>query len=422
MNLISVGTDHHSTAVALRERMTFSKAQLEHFLTDFRASAPVDGCRELAVLATCNRVEMFAAVEHASVCDQLVDHWADSVGMNSAEIAPHLTHHANQDVAQHLFRVAAGLDSIVIGEPQILGQVTQAFELANRLHASGPQLRTLFRTAIRVGKRARTETGISRNAASISSVAVKLAQSKLGSLTNKQVALVGTGKMGVLALKALQAHNVSRIDIINRSRSSAVALAQEYGGTAHGFENLQSVMKSADVVITATGAPHTIIDRDFMHGVMATRTTDLVLIDIAVPRDVDPNVTQLPNVHLFDVDSLRGQLDGNLQERQKAIPAIEAIIAQESTALAKKQRELTVRPTIQDLRCKAEMIRQRELNRMLRHLPDADEATRKQIEKFSQSLINKLLHEPTLKLREEASKGNGRELETTARTLFNLEQ
>ncbi|MGB1252344.1 MAG: glutamyl-tRNA reductase [Candidatus Promineifilaceae bacterium] len=420
MKLICVGTDHHSTAVAVREKLTFSQSHLQEFLGTFQSASPVSGCSELAVLATCNRVEMFAAVESDEATGRLVDYWAGAVGLDSAEIIPHLNQHADDAVPQHLFRVAAGLDSIVIGEPQILGQVTQAFELANRLHCTGPQLRSLFRTAIRVGKRARTETGISRNAASISSVAVKLAQSKLGSLADKRVALVGTGKMGVLALKSLKSHRVQHIDIINRSRSSAVALAKEYKGQAYGFENLQVVMQQADVVISATGAPHTIIDFDFMQDVMAQRDSDLVLIDIAVPRDVDQAVHQIEGVHLFDVDSLRGALDGNLQQRQKAIPAIEAIISEESAALEKKQRELAVRPTIHDLRSRAEEIRQRELARALRQLPDADEATRKQFERFSQSLINKILHNPTLKLREEANKGNGQVLESVTRKLFDL--
>ena len=420
MKLLCIGTDHHTTSVALRERLAFSTHQLENFLRPFCDSQPVAGCAEIAVLATCNRVELFAAVADAAVADALIVYWADAVGVDSAEIAPHLTTHTDAEVAQHLFRVAAGLDSIVIGEPQILGQVTQAFELANRLHCTGPHLRSLFRTAIRVGKRARTETGISRNAASISSVAVKLAQAKLGKLVGKHVALVGAGKMGVLALKALQAHNVAQIDIINRSRSNAVELADQYNGTAHGFENLQSVMQQANVVITATGAPHTIIDRDFMQGVIAQRTTDLVLIDIAVPRDVEPTVDQMAGVHLFDVDSLHGELDDNLKLRQQAIPKIEKIITQELASLEKKRRELTVRPTIHDLRRKAETIRQRELSRMLRYVPDADDVMRQQLEKFSQSLINKLLHEPTLKLREEANRGNGRELEDVTRQLFNL--
>lgn len=419
LQLICLGINYRTAPVALRERVGLAERKVAQLSAEFRTHRLP--CHEIVILSTCNRVELYATTNRSDAgIAQLAQLWSKQTAVPAAEILAHSYSHRKTAVTEHLCRVAAGLDSIVVGEPQILGQVTHAFEIATAQRTISSLLRTLFQTAIRTGKRTHTETAIGRNAASVSSVAVNLAAEKLGGLNGCNVVMVGTGKMGTLALKAMGSHQIAELSVVNRTQHTAQALADQFGGMAFGFEQLGGRLQSADLVICSTAAPHTLIDRDMMQKVMADRSKPLVVIDIAVPRDVEPTVQQVDGVHLFDVDALQHFVDEALHERQKSVPFVEAIVGEEIANFSQQRRKLTVRPTIADLRAKAETIRQKELERVLKHLPDADAATRKQLEKFSQSLVKKMLHRPTIVLKEHAVNGEAEQYAETVRELFDL--
>lgn len=416
--LACLGLSHHTAPVALRERLSCA-------LTSGPAGAMDDrfpGLEELVVLSTCNRIEIYAAVAEGLDAETLlVDFLLTNHPVDISAFRPYLYFIAGDEVIRHLTAVAAGLDSRVLGEPQILGQVTEAYVQAVEARASGPLLDLLFRSAIRAGKRARRETAISSNPASISSVAIALAQEIAGDLRRRRILVVGAGTMAELALDALRKRGLTRVAIANRSRRRAELLMAGLDGPVFGLDELPVALSEADVVISAATAPAPLITAPMVE---AARSGDgrLVLVDIAVPRNVEPAVRDLPGVHLFNVDDLREGLDTALEARRHAVPQVEAIIEEELELLDLELRRLTVRPLIADLRKRAEAIRRQELNRALRFLgDDLDPETVKHVEHLSRSLVNKLLHEPTLRLREKATNGEAALYETTVRDLFALD-
>lgn len=387
-----VGLSHHTAPVDLREKLSFTAEQLAFAL----GNAPFD---EIVILSTCNRLEVYAsAVSYEAIRDYL----AEVRQVCSRKLEPHLYRYSGTQVVRHLCQVAAGLDSMVLGEPQILGQVTAAYETAVAQQTSGSRLTALFRTALRAGKRARSETNIARNSVSVSSAAVALVSQHTGALANQRVAILGAGEMAQLALKNLVGRGVRDITLVNRRVARAASLASHYGVRVMGLDALAEVLQTADVLFTATSATHTLIGPDMVARAMSGRSCPLVLADLAVPRDIDPAVADLPLVRLFDVDDLRQQVDDALLLRQKEVPQVERIIQEELRRYAQKEREAAVRPLITDLHRQADVIRQRELARALRFLPDVDDAVRDQMVLFSQSLVKKLLHEPTKRLRAQA--------------------
>jgi glutamyl-tRNA reductase len=426
MKILCLGLSHRTTPVELRERLSFSDATLRAVLARFGCGqgARPDHLSELVVLSTCNRLELYACASHSPADDPvhaLLDFLAEVHGVRLAEFEHHLYRYIGVEAARHLCRVAAGLDSMILGEPQVLGQVTEAYERALGQHTVGRVLSALFRTAIRAGKRARTETAISRNPASASSVAIRLAEQVVGKLVDRQALVIGAGEMGELVLEALRVRGVRHIAIVNRTQQRATELANRWGGQAYGFEQMADSLVQADIVITSTGAPHTIIGPALLRDVMAQRPQrPLVFMDIAVPRDVDPAVKEIPGVHVFDIDDLHSRLDGSIAERQSEIPLVEAIVEQEVANFEAWLRGVEVMPVIADLRQKAEAIRQSEIERTLRHLPDLDPQIREHIQHLSRSLVNKLLHEPTVHLRAEAGNGHAAEYAETVRQLFGL--
>jgi glutamyl-tRNA reductase len=407
--ILSIGLSHHHTPVAVREQW----AQLYANENEVWRSAQAY-CTELVVLATCNRVELYAVVEDRLEGERGLR------GLFSADSQPYLYMYEDEGAAHYLCQVAAGIDSLVVGEAQILGQINQAFAQAMSQRSCGAHLQALFRTAIMVGKRARTETHIGRNSASISSIAVQLAHRQLGELTHKQILLIGAGKMSQLALQALQSYHLGGVAIVNRTREKARDLAQRFGATAYPLDELPHLLLQADLVISATSTPHAVIDLPLLAPIMAQRVTPLTLIDIAVPRDIDPDVVELAGVSVFDLDALQATQAEAVRLRRTAVPAVQQIIADEIASLLGKWRELEIRPIITDFRLKAESIRQQELQRALRYLPSADAATRAQLEQFSQSLINKLLHDPTIRVRAMAyeNEGDGERYAAALRDLF----
>ena len=438
MTILCLGLSHHTALIDLRERLSFTDTALQAALARFGCGhdARPEPFSELVILSTCNRLETYACVRPAlsavegdawrSSADAgpfhaLLDFLVDARGVPPSELESHLYRYTHIEAVRHLCRVAAGLDSMILGEPQILGQVTDAYEAALGHRAAGTILSTLFQTAIRAGKRARTETAISRNPASFSSVAIQLAEQVIGSLANRNVLIIGAGEMGELAVEALCARGVRHITVANRTQQRATELANRWGGQAARFEQLAEALMQSDIVIASTGAPHTIISPALARDVTARRPSrPLIFIDIAVPRDVDPAVKDIPGVYVFDIDDLQARLEGSIAERQNEIPRVEAIVDREVAGFETWLRGVEVMPVIADLRQKAEAIRQRELERTLRYLPDLDPQTREHIQHLSRSLVNKLLHEPTLRLRAEAGDGHAARYAEAVRHLFGL--
>jgi glutamyl-tRNA reductase len=422
VNLFCLGLSHKTAPLALRERLAYSDQARRAALSRLdcgRSTAP-SGLRELAILSTCNRLELYA-IGHGNCQPDLTDLLAEGTGVPAAEFAPHLYTHVNAQAAAHLCQVAAGLDSLVLGEPQILGQVVEAYEMARGQGAAGPVLAALFRAAIRAGKRARTETAISRGAASISSVAVRLASAVVPNLAAAHVVLLGAGEMAALAAEALRAHGVARLTIVNRSHHGAAELARRWEAAVVTFERLPQALAAADIVIASTAAPHILVGPALVRASQADRPErPLVFIDIAVPRNVDPAVTEVPNVHYHDIDDLQGRLNGSLAERERERPAVEAIIQAEAEAFVRWFASLDLAPLIVDLRRRAEEIRQAELERALQRLPGLNDAERQRVEALSQALVNKLLHDPTMRLKAAIGNGHSAEYAETIRHLFDL--
>lgn len=422
MKILLVGLNHKSAPVEIRECLAFAPATLRSALTHFdstHSQAHLEYVREGVILSTCNRLEVYALVENFDKARQsIIDFLGRSRGLPAEAFADYLYVRHNEHAVRHLLRVSAGLDSMVLGEPQILGQITTAFEAALSQRAAGTVLSALVRAAIHTGKRARTETAIGINASSISSVAANLASELLGDLASRQILLVGAGEMGAVAVKALIKRGATDIVVANRTFKTAEELAQAWRGQAISFQKLPEALSTADIVITSTGAPHTILNRELVEPAMAARPKrPLFIIDIAVPRDVDPNVTGIPNVHLRDIDDLQATAEQNVKEREAEIPQVEAIVDEEITKFMDWLNSLSAVSTITDLRHHLEDLRQHELERLFSRL-DLDEREQELVAAMSHRLINKILHEPTIRLKKETSNGNGAVYTSAVRHLF----
>jgi glutamyl-tRNA reductase len=411
--LACLGISHHTASLELREYLGG--------LASMQRRNPA--IQEMAVLATCNRVELYAYVEAPSDQVQwiLADFLAQVHSRSDVAWREHTYFHTGEAVVQHLCRVAAGLDSLVIGEPQVLGQVSSAWQSAQQAHMVGPVLTLLFQTAVRAGKRARSETNISVNPASISSVAVHLAQQLTGDLRQRRVLVIGLGEMGELTLKALAGRGVTQIAVANRTRSKAEVTAAALGGAAYGLDELAEALATVDVVFSATNAPQPLIDAAHLQSVCRFRQgRPLLLFDLAVPRDIHPDVTQLPGVRHYTVDDLNANLDEALGSRRQEIPRVEAIITQELAGWQRQWHELAVKPVVVELRTRAEAVRRQTLARTLRFLGPVDEQTRAHLEHLTHALVNHLLHEPTVRLKQMAGDPEVTEHTAAFRNLFGL--
>ena len=433
MQILCLGFSHHTAPVELRECLHYSPDALQAALARFGCGRNVNpqGITELVILSTCNRLELYAPVSGTWEIDRdvagralfapLLNFVGETRSLSEAEFEAHLYRHEGPEAVEHLCRVAAGLDSMILGEPQILGQVTEAYQAALGQGAIGPVLSALFRTAIRVGKRARTETAISRNPSTVGSVAVKLAGAVVGDLASARVLILGTGEMAELAVEALRARGASHIVVVSRTQERAMQLARRWGAQALTFEQLAEAVAAADIVIASTAAPHFLITPNLVRAAIAHRPArPLIFVDIAVPRNVDPDVSRLSNVHCYDIDDLQARLNGALAEREREIPRVEAIVAEEAGAFMEWLRGLDITALIVELRAKADALRRAEVEKTLRHLPRLDETERQRIEALTESLVNKLLHTPTLRLKAEAGNGHAAEYAAAARYLFAL--
>jgi glutamyl-tRNA reductase len=419
VSLVVVGLNHRNAPVDLLERMAVPARALPKAL---HALTSREHLAEAVLVSTCNRTEVYARTTmfHPGIDD--VRHFlADTAGLDPDALADLLyTFHDDSAVA-HLFAVAAGLDSMIIGEHEILGQVREAWRIAEHEGTTGPLLSRTFRQAVEVGKRARTETEIGRHAVSVSSAAVTLAAERLGSLEGRRVLVLGAGEMGESMAVALSGAGVGEIVVANRTPSRGRALAERVGGRAVGLDDVPDVLVTADVLLSSTGADEILIERADMEHVMQRRDgRALLVVDVAVPRDVDPGVAQVFGVTLLDIDALRALGEQSLQQRRAEIGRVREIITAELERYRFERSAREAVPLITALRERVEELRQAELERTASRFPD-DADARAAIDASTRALVNKLLHEPTVRLKEAAGTARGELYADALAELFALE-
>jgi len=423
MHILCLGINHQTANVNLRERLAFSESRLEPALARLGCGGgnALFDIQEMVILSTCNRVEIYAVTSTSSF-DDLEGFMAETSGVPLVDFSPHAYRLLDEDAIAHLMRVAAGLDSLVLGEPQILGQVTEALAKARSQGVAGKILSRLFQTAIFAGKRARTETVISHNPASIASVAVKKISKIVPDLDTAIIMVLGAGEMAELAVEALIKRGTKQILVVNRTLERAENLSKRWGGGAATFEAISDLLPEADILITSTGAPHTIIHPPVVLEAIRNRPDrPLVIMDIAVPRDVDPEITNIPGVTLFDMDALSTGLEESLAKRQAEVPKVNAILAEEQEAFLRFLSTLDVVPLIVEMRAQANTIRQAELEKTVRRIPELSPEVQDHIDMLTKSIVKKILHSPTIRLRQEASGPNASDYAEIARNLFGLD-
>ncbi len=420
MHIIVVGVDHTSAPIALRERLACSPRQVSQVL---RFSQQV--MQESILLSTCNRIELYGVCAEVSEgIENLLRVFSESRDVALLELRAHCYSFSDELAVSHLFGVASGLYSMVPGEPQIQGQVVDALEVAQGGGYAGPITSALFRGALVTGKRARNETGISRNATSVSHVAVQLARQLFPKLNEACVLLVGSGQMSELAARNLCDNGAQRLVIINRTQTHAVDLAQRFGALHRTFSELSEALIEADVVISSTTAPRAIITRELMCQVMNRRGgRSLLLIDIALPRDIEPEVANLTGAHLYNMDDLQACATEGIRLRMQEVVHVQSIIADEVKTFERWLRSLSVVDTISDLRHYADELRQQELTRTMRQLSSSlSEREAAAVRELTTRLVNKLFHTPMLRLKDAAAQGQGHLYSEATRYLFDLEE
>jgi glutamyl-tRNA reductase len=418
--LFLLGINHDTAPVDLRERLSFSEGDLSETLV---ALSTRPGCGEAVVLSTCNRVELYVRCDDLDEArTELTRFLSDFHGVDPAALAPHLYGLASSEAAQHLFRVAAGLDSLVVGEPQILGQVKEAYTTASEIGCTGSLLNKLFHCSFAAGKRVRSETELGEGAVSISYAAVALARKIFGSLADHNVLLVGAGEMSELTAVHLKAQQVSRIVVINRTASQAENLAEKIGGEAIPWTEMQQVLTTTDVVVTATGSPTPIITSNQVEAVMRTRRNrPLFIMDIAVPRDVEASAGTIEQVFLYNIDDLQAIVSENLARRSAQITKAEVIVAEEVNGFMTWLRSRRAVPTLVALRQRFEVIRQAELKRLESKLASLAPADRARVEDVTRLIVEKLLSTPTERLKELSNAETVRMYGDALNQLFDLE-
>ena len=411
-SIVLIGVNHKTAPIELRERIAISREELPEAT---RALAAIPGVSECMIVSTCNRVEILAAVESPDT--DLIAFVHRHFGLDPAILAPHIYEHRDQQAVRHLFRVAASLDSMVVGEPQILGQVKDAFAVARSSGTISGQLEHLLQSAFAAAKRVRTETAIGSNSVSIASVAVELARKIFGSLNGRTVFLVGAGKMSELAARHLVQQGAGAILVTNRTQERARQLAEPFNGRVIPFDQLYEAATEADIVISSTGAPHPIFRREhgqaFMH---RRRNRPMFFIDIAVPRDVDPAMNKVDGVFVYDIDDLQAVAASHMAERSAQAGDAESLIAAEVERFHQRRRTVNVAPAIVTLQRQAEEIRQAELRRIQTRLGPLSAEQLAAVEALTRGLVNKFLHPPMQALKQAARENDAARLEALCDT------
>ena len=395
------------------------ETSMPHALHDLTLQEDI---REAVVLSTCNRTEVYVVAERFhSAYDDICEFLRETSGIPTDEITPHLYSQFEDEAVNHLFEVASGLDSAVLGEAEIVGQVRDAWETAMNEGTSRSSLNMLFRHALEVGKRARTETGISRSTASMSHAAVEMAEDILGSLTGKRVLVVGAGEMGEGVAAALSREGVAHITVVNRTEARGAALAEKVGARVSRFENLETELSAADVVIACTGAGSTVITRELMKNARVGIDSPLLIVDIALPRDVDASVCELDGITLRDLDHLSEWAQRRLESRAMEVDQVRAIIKEEVQRFNNDQVQRQAAPLVAQLREVVESLRTSEIERFASRVNDLTPEQRELIDTVTKGIAAKLLHTPSVRLREAAGTPQGERLSAAVRDLFNLE-
>jgi glutamyl-tRNA reductase len=408
-----VGVSHHGTPLELRERLAVPAGALPEFLREVCATASLP---EAVVLSTCNRFEAYTAGDEA-VVERLEAALRARAGRDLGGCLYRMT---GEEAVRHAFRVAAGLDSLVVGEPQVLGQVKEAYLAAEQAGTLGPGLTALRHRTFSVAKRARTETGIGRHAVSVSHVAVELARKVFGSLAGRHVVLIGSGKMCAVAARRL-AHDGALLSVVGRTLARAQDLAAQLGARSLPFAALRDEIARADIVISGTAAPSTVIAREDVERAVAGRSgRPLLLVDIALPRDVEPAARAVPGVFLYDLDDLRSVAEANLCARRREASRAEVLVASEAAAFESARRQRGALPLLVELRRRGDAIRRQEVERALRHMGPLSAGQREALEAAAAAIVNKLLHAPTVHLKQLAQDDGEVTQAPLVRALFGL--
>jgi glutamyl-tRNA reductase len=419
-NLILVGVNHKTTPVEIRERLAFSRGEIEASLERLVGNPEII---ENIILSTCNRVEIYARVNDTTKgIGLLKDFICDYHNISPQELDKYFYSYQDERAVEHLFRVSSSLDSMVLGEAQILGQVKDAYNTARALRSTGMVLNQLFEKAFNVAKKVREETGIAERGVSISSAAVELARKIFEDLENHSVMLVGTGEMAELAAKHLISYGVKTVYVCSRTYERAAALAKTLNGCALDFEMFKDEMYKADIVITSTASPKFIIKKDMVERAIHQRKNKpIFFIDIAVPRDIEPEVNDLENVYLYDIDDLQGVVSANIKEREKEAETAMELIQIEVTKFNNWVVSLDAVPTIVEIRNRADSIRKKELEKALKKMEPLSEQDENTLHLMTQSILNKIFHKPTINLKKQTQSQEGHVYLKAIRHLFHLD-
>ena len=420
MNLLLAGVNHQPARVDLREQLCTLLPEAE---LSYPQLLSYDEIREALYYTTCNRVEVLCVTDTLEVLPEVLSaFFARHPEVNPAALADSLYFYRDEAAVRHLFRVASSLDALVVGEPQILGQVKEAYRQATKHHATGAILNRLLHKTFSVAKRVRTETGIGDHAVNVSYAAVALGKKIFGDLRGKNVLLLGAGEMAELSLEHLKGQGVAQIIIANRTLERGVRLAQRFGGEAVSLEELETQLLSADVLLSSTGSDTYLLSREQMKAAMRRRRQrPLFMIDIGVPRDLDPKINELDNVYLYNIDDLKEVVEENRERRQEAAVQAERLVAAETLKFMDWLKTLEVYPTIISLRQKAQTICQAELKKTLGHLGTLTPEQEQALEILTESITNKLLHDPIVFLKGNHHRKRGQGELALVRRLFNLD-
>ncbi len=406
MSIILLGLNHKSAPVEVREKISLSKPRIKANTDIIKNMASIDG---MAVLSTCNRTEFyFSSTKHKKAVDEVESWISDYSGIAVDEMAQYLYIFEDVKAVRHLYEVVGGLDSMILGESQIQGQVQEAYNLALECGFSNSIINTLFMNALSVGKRVRTETYIDRQPVSISSAAVDLAKSELGTLEGKTVLILGAGETSELAARHLVSNGISSVIVANRTYERAKIMANEFGGSAAKLSEFLNYIKDADIIISCTSSPRYVVEKAEIAPYVAQKKSPLLFIDIAVPRDIEPAVAELDNVHLYDIDDLQNQVQQNLESRKNEAVKAQKIIEQEVSNFFYWLDTLAVVPTIIRLRSQAERIKKEEVERALNRIENVTEREKRIVEQLAHSIISRLMHKPIVNLKTLAGENEDR--------------
>ncbi|MCY9206409.1 glutamyl-tRNA reductase [Bacillus atrophaeus] len=421
MHILVVGVDYKSAPIEIREKVSFQPDELAEAMLQLKEEKSI---LENIIVSTCNRTEIYAVVDQLHTGRYYIKRFlAEWFGLSKEDLSPFLTFYESDAAVEHLFRVACGLDSMIIGETQILGQVRASFKAAQEEKTIGTVFNALFKQAVTVGKRTHAETDIGSNAVSVSYAAVELAKKIFGSLSGKHILILGAGKMGELAAENLHGQGIGKVTVINRTYMKAKELADRFSGEAQSLNQLESALSKADILISSTGANDFVVSKEMMERANKLRKgRPLFMVDIAVPRDLDPALSDVEGVFLYDIDDLEGIVEANLKERRETAEKVELFIEAEIVEFKQWLNTLGVVPVISALREKALSIQSDTMNSIERKLPHLSTREKKLLNKHTKSIINQMLRDPILKAKELGAEADSEEKLALFMQIFDIEE